>query len=58
MTKIQKFETRKEKGERKIWWVFGELDHFNFGFVSNFDIRTSDLRVANCRLYMTVSNNT
>jgi len=33
-----KIQNSKQR-ERKIWFLFKELDHLNFGFVSNFDIR-------------------
>jgi len=52
-----KIQNSKQR-ERKIWLLFEELDHLNFGFVPNFDIRISDLPIANSRLCRTVSNNT
>jgi len=33
-----KIQNSKQR-ERKIWLLFEELDHLNFGFVPNFDIR-------------------
>jgi len=52
-----KIQNSKQR-ERKIWLLFEDLDHLNFGFVPNFDIRISDLPIANSRLCRTVSNNT
>ena len=55
-----KIQNSKQR-ESKIWLLFEELDHLNFGFVPNFDIRISDLPIpiAACvGLYQIIRNRT